>query len=199
MRIVPISSKNSGDTPGGISLSQLPSPRPRPGEPVLWGHLTTLRQLISNTFGRNVTIESMCSILGIPVNQWHASARNNPTKPVQDATISITVRFLFRFPHLALTSVDIDSLHVKLGANPERTALLLGKTPVSAMRWLSSSQAAISGQVYQAAVIMQRLLEAPPESGGPTLEDWIAAANEDNELNGKRRVDPSEVPWRGEK
>lgn len=198
MRTVPISSKNSDDAAGGISLSQLPSPRPKPGEPVLWGHLATLRQLISNTFGRNVTIESMCSILGIPVNQWHTSARNNPTKPVQDATIAITVRFLFRFPQLALTSVDIDSLHVKLGANPERTALLLGKTPVSAMRWLSSSQAAISGQVYQAAVIMQRLLDEPADGRGPTLEDWIAAANEDNELHGKRRVDPSEVPWRGE-
>lgn len=195
MIIVPISSNPQDGSMGGVKVSQLPSPRPRAGEPVLWGHLPTLRQLISNTFGRNVTIEVMCALLGMPQNQWHTSARNNPTKPITDSTIAIMVRFLFKHPHLAMESVEIDSLHVKLGANPERTALLLGKTPVSAMRWLSSNYAAISGQVYQAALIMQRLLDAPLDGPGPTVKDWIEAANEDNAINGKRAVDPSEVPW----
>lgn len=126
---------------------------PDEATPLCWAHLPRLQAYISDHFkkkakiesggkditGPTITIETMCTILGIQQNVWdkHVRSPEKANQPITDVSLCLLVRLYFNNPGLAWDYVSPVVIHQILGGPLKYTGRMFGREDGSAHRWVS--------------------------------------------------------------
>ncbi|MCC1496794.1 hypothetical protein [Alcanivorax sp. 1008] len=163
---------------------------PEKGAQLCWAHLPRLQAYISDYFkgkakeetnesdtaGPTITIETMCTILGIQQNVWDKNVRSadKANQPIQDVTLCLLVRLYFNNPGLAWDYVSPLRIHQILGGPLKYTGRMFGREDGSAHRWVSGgSSGRPSATVSRLMLHFRDLYNVHGENIRGTWEDMV--------------------------
>lgn len=163
---------------------------PDEGTQLCWAHLPRLQAYISEWFkkkakietggkdttGPTITIETMCTILGIQQNVWDKNVRNaeNANQPITDVTLCLLVRLYFKNPELAWDYVSPTIIHQILGGPLKYTGRMFGREDGSAHRWVSGgANGRPSATVSRLMLHFRDLYNAKGEDIRPVWEKMV--------------------------